>query len=86
MPVTPSYMLMLHSFSYPFQVLLLHSDLLWATDVYNVNGTVIRTVLVLGPTMEHFSPQHLQYVIPAIQYCSSLASVPPSSCVYSPLD
>ena len=41
-------------------------DLLWATDVYNVNGTVIRTVLVLDPTMERFSPQHLQYVIPAI--------------------
>ena len=40
--------------------------LLWATDVYNVNGTITRTVLVLDPTVEHFSPQHLQYVIPAI--------------------
>ena len=41
-------------------------DLLWATNVYNVNGTVTRTVLVLDPTMERFSPQHLQYVIPAM--------------------
>ena len=75
---------MLHSFSYPFQVLLLHSDLLWATDVYNVNGTVIRTVLVLDPTMEHFSPQHLQYVIPAITILFFLGFCPTLFlCVFS---
>ena len=41
-------------------------DVMWATNVYNVNGTVTRKVMILDPSMEHFSPQHLQYVVPAM--------------------
>ena len=41
-------------------------DVLWATDVYNINGTLTRTVIIMDPTMERFSSQHLQYVVPAI--------------------
>ena len=41
-------------------------DLLWATDVYSMNGTITRRVVVLDPTVERYSPQHLQYAVPAI--------------------
>ena len=37
-----------------------------STDIYNINGTVIRTGLVYAPTIKRFSPQHLPYAMPAI--------------------
>ena len=41
-------------------------DVLWATDVYDINGTLTRTVIIMDPTVERFSPQHLRYVVPAM--------------------
>ena len=40
--------------------------MLYTTYIYNINGTLVRKVLVHEPTMESFSPQHLPYAIPAI--------------------
>ena len=41
-------------------------DVLWATDVYSINGTITRTVVIMDTKMERFSPQHLQYVVPTM--------------------
>ena len=65
-------------------------DVLWATDAYSINGTITERVIhvVLEPTMEQFSRQHLQDVIQ--QYNNTvlpwLPSNPLPACVYSLLD
>ena len=41
-------------------------NILYTTNVYNINGTVSTVVLVYEPTMKFFSPQHLPYAIIAI--------------------
>ena len=41
-------------------------SLLSSTDVYNINGTVISTVVILDPTVRSFSAEHLPYAITAI--------------------
>ena len=41
-------------------------QLLYATSVYNINGTSVRKVLVHEPSIESFTTQHLPYAIPAI--------------------
>ena len=41
-------------------------NILYSTNIYNINGTVIARVLVYEPTMKIFSPQHLPYAITAI--------------------
>ena len=41
-------------------------NVLYTTNVYNINGTVSTVVLVYEPTVKSFSPQHLPYAIIAI--------------------
>ena len=59
-------------------------NLLYTTNVYNINGTVITKVLVYEPTMRIFSPQHLPYAITAITLLFLLGFCPTLFlCLYS---
>ena len=59
-------------------------NLLYTTNVYNINGTVSTVVLVYEPTMKSFSPQHLPYVITAITLLFLLGFCPTLFlCLYS---
>ena len=42
------------------------SSLLASTHVHNMNGTLISTVVILDPTIQSFSVEHLPYAITAI--------------------
>ena len=41
-------------------------SLLYSTDMYNINGTLISTVVILDPTIPSFSVEHLPYAITGI--------------------
>ena len=59
-------------------------NVLYTTNVYNVNGTVSMVVLVYEPTMKSFSPQHLPYAIIAIALLVLLGFCPTLFlCLYS---
>ena len=59
-------------------------SLLSSTDVYNINGTVISTVVILDPTIQSFSAEHLPYAITAIALLFFLGLCPTILlCLYS---
>ena len=64
-------------------------NLLYTTNVYNINGTVTTIVLVDEPTMKFFSPQHLPYAITAITllvllgFCPTLILCPYSTRLFT---
>ena len=59
-------------------------NVLYTTNIYNINGTVSTVVLVYEPTMKPFSPQHLPYAITAITLLVLLGFCPTLFlCLYS---
>ena len=59
-------------------------NVLYTTNIYNINGTVSTVVLVYEPTMKSFSPQHLPYAITAITLLVLLGFCPTLIlCLYS---
>ena len=59
-------------------------SLLFSTHVYNINGTLISTVVVLDPTIQNFSIEHLPYAITAIALLFFLGLCPTMFlCLYS---
>ena len=59
-------------------------NVLYTTNIYNINGTVSTVALVYEPTMKSFSPQHLPYAITAITLLVLLGFCPTLIlCLYS---